>query len=247
MHTSQTSYHRIVFSKVINGSLLLELAEIIGMEPTDNPEVFDLVQSEGESTTIHDALNDLFPERLLRVGCADSFDMTFDELLEEYASLAEAEGVKLISKLFDKARYETYDESMDLDCDELFDLLRVLGSTHFTVDGIYTQWAMSSSSAVFGAHAGGGYITTQYFCVPCDVVPERAETVIRTLAYHTPETMGDYFVNEFINPIMDRLQSPELTEAVIKAFNRFAGYSAISVEQVQRNLDAYVQEISPKK
>lgn len=224
MHTSVTTHHRIFFSNVTNYGLLAELTEVLGMEPTADKGVYDLVQSEGESTIVCDALYDTLPERLVPVGCRDSYDMTFDEVVATFKKLALDENVTLISRLFDLETYTGGDNDTDLDCDDLFDLLSVLGNTHFKVDGIFSQWAMCSNKNEFGAHAGGTQITTQYFCVPVAVYADRAETVIRTLAKHTPEEMGDYFFNEFINPIMDRIFSAPLKEAVEAASARFFGF-----------------------
>lgn len=220
MHTTQTTYHRIFFSNITNRALLNDLASVLGMETTENMDVFDLIQSEGESTIVCDALSDTFPERLIPVGCQDAYDMPFDDVVIALKKLAEDEDVSLISRLFEVSRYQTGANDTDLDCDELFDLLSVLGNTHFTVDGIYTQWAMSSDKNRFGAHAGGAQVTTQYFCVPCIVTPDRAETVIKTLAKHTPEQMGDYFVHEFINPIMDGICNDTLRNSTEAGFVR---------------------------
>lgn len=221
MHTSQTTHHRVYFSNVTNRELLEELTEVLGMEKTEDPDVFDLVQSEGESTILCDALSDTFPERLLPVGCQDAYDMVFDELVTAFRVLAVEEGIVPISRLFDVERYASGVNDTDLDCDELFDLLSVLGGTYFVVDGIFTQWAMHSNKNQFGAHAGGSQITTKYFCSPCRIVPEQAETIIRTSMAHAPDVMGDYFIKNFIAPTIDSIHSDLLKESVSTAFRRW--------------------------
>ncbi|MCY1292461.1 hypothetical protein D9M68_19250 [compost metagenome] len=221
MHTTSTTFHRIFFSNITNPDLLSDVADILGMESTEDPNVWDLVQSEGESTIICDALSDTFPERLLPVGCRDAYDMVFEELVAAFRELAAKEAVTPISNLFDVTRYSTDVNDTDIDCDELFDLLSVLGSTHFVVDGIFTQWAMHSNKDQFGAHAGGSQITTKYFCSPCRIAPEQAETIIRTLVKHRPIEMGDYYVKNFIAPMMDSIRDPGLREATSNAFRRW--------------------------
>lgn len=223
MHTTQTTHHRIFFSNVTNRNLLNDIADILGMETTADENVFDLIQSEGESTIVCDALSDTLPERLITAGYQDAYEMPFAEVVSAFKQLAINDGVQLVSRLFEVERYETGVTDTDLDCDELYDLLNVLGTTHFKVDGIYTQWAMHSDKNQFGAHAGGTAITTQHFSVPASVYPERAETVIRTLAKHSPDEMGDYFVNEFINPILDRVQQDPLRRSIEAALMRFMG------------------------
>lgn len=221
MHTTQTTHHRIFFSNITNAELLSDLADILGMESTEDPNVWDLVQSEGESTIVCDALSDTFPERLLPVGCRDAYDMVFDELVTAFRAMAVEEAITPISRLFDVERYASGVNDTDIDCDELFDLLSVLGSTHFVVDGIFSQWAMHSDKDQFGAHAGGSQITTKHFCSPCRIAPDQAETIIRSMVKHHPIGMGDYYIKNIIAPIMDSIQSDELKESVSAAFRRW--------------------------
>lgn len=214
MHVSMTEYHRIYFSNVTNRALLEELAGVLKLVPTDNQDVYDFIQSEGNSTTVSDALNNTLPERFILTGCGDAHDMTFAEVITAFNKMVKDENITLISKLFDAERYVDNECEDCLEGVELFDLLSLLGNTHFKVDGIYTEWALTSSKEVYGAHVGGACITTQYFSVPCTVPIDDTEEVIRTIAKQPPEEMGDYFFNVFIKPIMDRVYSSPLTTAI---------------------------------
>lgn len=223
MHTSQTTHHRVYFSNVTNRELLEELTEVLGMEKTEDPDVFDLVQSEGESTVICDALTDTFPERLLRKGCSDVYDMVFDEIVTDFKKLADESNIVPVSQLFEVERYATQNKDVDLDCSELYDLLNVLGVGHYTVDGIYSQWAMTSNKNVFGANAGGTQVTTRLFSVPCQISPDEAETTVRTMSKHDVSNIGDYFVLKFMAHYIDARASEELQESIIAAFRRMMG------------------------
>lgn len=222
MHTSQTTHHRIFFTSGKTNAVLQEVMDKLCIEPSGMVDVGDLVQQEGNTLTIDEALYSTFPERLLKEGCSDAYDMSLQEIVIELAKIAHVEGIVPVSMLLHVDRYKDGGVEHDIDADELFDLLTILGAGHFKVAGIYSQYAVFSNKAQYGAHFGGTLITTPHFCLPCHVDPERAETVIRTLEKHPLEKMGDYFVNEFINPIMDTIRNAILLKAAESAFYRFA-------------------------
>jgi len=213
MHTAQTTYHRIFFSNVTNRTLLEELAQNLGMEATEDVDVFDLIQSEGEGTIVFSALSDSFPERLLKVGCRDAYDMVFDEVITAYKKMAEDQNTQLISSLFEVSRYQTGVEDTDIDCDELFDLLSVLGDSHFKVVAVYTQWAMSSSKAVFGAHAGGTRLTTRHFSVPCQISPDEIAGVVESI----DNEVGGFFADTFVMPLLNGVRNPLVRSSAVRA------------------------------
>ncbi|MNZ86460.1 hypothetical protein D3C78_1052800 [compost metagenome] len=137
-----------------------------------------------------------------------------------------------LTEMFTRKYYEDgVAASADISCMELMDLLMALAGNHYVVQGIYTQWAMHSDKAQFGAHAGGARITTRHFSVPCLTPPDRAETVIKTLAKHKPHEVGDYFVNEFINPILDCVPEGPMKAAVERSQRRFMGVHRAAVSE----------------
>lgn len=223
MHTTQTTHHRI-FATNLGGSVLDDVMADIGADFTGDAGVFDLVIAEGDDFSLDTVIRDMFPARLLPDTAETPWHVDLGVLAEKLGELCEQEGYKPQTGMFTRKYYEDgVQASCDISCIELMDLLMALAGNHYKIEGIYTQWAMHSDKAQFGAHAGGTRITTRHFSVPCFTPPDRAETVIKTLAKHKLCEVGDYFVNEFINPILDCVPEGPMQGAVERAAIRFMG------------------------
>ncbi len=203
MHTSSVSYHRIVFTNINDYPSLQELAIVLDLQGTDHPDIFDLVQDEGCSLSVQEAISLL--------GEAYDLDLECDKLNGESPDFA-----KVLASLREKARELAYiphtrilEDSYhnpvietDINPDELYDLLVIIAGPYFTVDNITTQWSMSSNKAVAGAHAGGSEIVTREFRLPIVMTCDEMETVTNEFRKRDKRGMAEYYIEQFIKPLI---------------------------------------------
>lgn len=248
MHTTQNSHHRIFVSNVTDQKLLDGIMTALGIDKADGvKDAYDLVQVEGESLEIGDALFDAAVARGLIFDSEEPSFMPSVEVAERYAQLAREFKYEPLSSILvtDKYLEPHCDLSTDIDCNELFDILAILGGGRFTIDGIYTQYAMYSDKSPYGANSGGIHLTTQYFCMPVPFLPpERAETVVRTLAKHDHTNAGAYFVNEFIMPLLDRVYHEEYLENIMSSMMNFIWSKNRSVTDTRDKGDLAGNEVT---
>lgn len=225
MHTTQNSHHRIFVSNVTDQKLLDDIMTALGIDKADDvKDAYDLVQVEGESLEIGEAMFAGATARGLIFDHEDAEFVPTVELVDRYLNLAKEFNIDLLSSTFviEKHLCDNFIADTDIDCNELFDILNILGHGRFKVDGIFTQYAMYSDKSPYGANVGGTHLTSQYFCMPTPfLLAERAETVVRTLAKHDHTNVGSYFVNEFIMPILDRVYHEEYCENIMSAIMNF--------------------------
>ncbi|MNI44259.1 hypothetical protein D3C76_112720 [compost metagenome] len=224
MHTSQSTHHRI-FAVSHGTDVLLDVMAGICADITEDRKAFDFTIEEGDDCTLDTLIRDMFPARLLpSIGADNPWNADIADLAEKLGELCAEEGYVPQTEMFTRKFYENgVNATCDIDCIQLMDLLMALSGNHYTITGIYTQWAMHSNKLAFGAHAGGTRITTRHFSVPCFTLPERAETVIETLAKHKLCEVGDYFVLEFLNPILDNVPAGPMHTSVERALIRASG------------------------
>jgi hypothetical protein len=199
MHTSQTTHHRIFFAKVTNPDYLEGLCLDLGLEKVSDT-VYDLVLSEGNQLSVEGACR--IAVRVAELGNSegDPEDLLF--MLGCIARLLADRGYTPHSTTFDAdVDLETLVDQ-DISCLELFDLLSAL-SYGYEVRGIYSQWAMTSNKAQFGANAGGTRITMRDFSIPCQVYADDAEGLIHLFAQHRPENIGDIYLMKLILPLIE--------------------------------------------
>lgn len=223
MHTSSVTYHRLVFSDVQDRDHLHELVATLDLQWTEHPDVFDLVQDEGQSLIAKEAIGML--------GEAYGLDPEFDQV-----NGSSPDFKRILKTLRDKAAackyiphtrvfedsYHNEALEFDITAAEVFDLITVLAGSDFTLDNITTQWAVFSSKNAPGAHHGGSRIVTQHFDIPVSMHCDEMETVTNALRRHVPAHAGDYYVNKFIAPLIDEaaIKDPVLRRSVIVALLR---------------------------
>ena len=221
MHTTQNTHHRILVSNVTDQKLLDDIMTALGIDKADDvKDAYDLVQVEGESLEIGEAMFAGAAARGLIFDHEDAEFVPTVELVDRYLALAKEFNIDLLSSTFviEKNLCDNFIADTDIDCNELFDILNILGHGCFTVDGIYTQYAMYSDKSPYGANSGGIHLTTQYFCMPVPLLPpERAEMVVHALAELDHTNAGAYFVNEFIMPLLDRVYHEEYLENIMSS------------------------------
>lgn len=197
MHTSSVSYHRIVFNNVTDYPSLHELSIVLGLEATNHPDIFDLVQNEGYSLTPKGAIEAIGEA----YGLNDGDEDTFTAVLSELQRKAEEIGYQPFTRVFDESYHNPAIET-DINDDELYDLLTVMAGQYFSVECITTQWSMFSNKTVAGAHTGGSRITTRNFSIPVVMGCDEMESNLNALAKHEPHEVGDYYVNTFVRPLV---------------------------------------------
>lgn len=221
MHTSQTTHHRIFFTDVTKPDYLEGLCKDLGFEKIDDT-TYDLVLEEGTQLTVEEACRVAVNVAALGNPAGDPEDLLF--MLGCIARLLADRGYVPHSTTFEAdVDLETL-SGVDISCLELFDLLSAL-SYGYKVKGIYTQWAMTSNKAQFGANAGGTRITMRSFSIPCQVYPDRAESLIDLLAKHKDTEIGDVFAMEFILPLLEKpmILTKEMELSIQASLHRFFG------------------------
>lgn len=199
MHTSQTTHHRVFFAKVTKPDYLEGLCLDLGMEKVSDT-VYDLVLDEGSTMSVEGACRIAVKVAALGNEEGDPEDLQF--MLGCLARLLAERGYTPHSTTFDADVDLELLVDQDISCLELFDLLSAL-SYGYEVRGIYSQWAMTSNKAEFGANAGGTRITMRDFSVPCSVYPDDAEGLIYLLAQHSPENIGDIYLMKLVLPLIE--------------------------------------------
>ncbi|MNB61081.1 hypothetical protein D3C76_237070 [compost metagenome] len=199
MHTSQTTHHRIFFANVTKPDYLEGLCRDLGLEKISD-SIYDLALHEGNQLSVEGACRIATEVAKLGNEHGDAEDLQF--MLGCMARLLAERGYTPHSTTFDADVDLELLVDQDISCLELFDLLSAL-SYGYEVRGIYTQWAMTSNKAAFGANAGGTRITMRDFSVPCSVYPNDAEGLIHLLAQHRPENIGDIFIMKLILPLIE--------------------------------------------
>lgn len=219
MHTSSVSYHRIVFTNINDYPSLQELVVVLDLQGTDHPDIFDLVQDEGYSLSVRDAIETCGEA----YGLYDSEDQGFDVLLAALRDKATELAYVPHTRVFEDSYHNPAIET-DINPDELYDLLVVMAGPYFTVDNITTQWSVFSNKNVAGGHSGGSRITTRDFSIPVVMGCDEMETIVNGLAKHTPEQVGDYYVNKFISPLVDEhaIKNDAFRKSVARALLRTA-------------------------
>lgn len=221
MHTSQTTHHRIFFTDVTKPDYLEGLCKDLSFEKIDDT-TYDLVLEEGTQLTVEEACRVAVNVAALGNPAGDPEDLLF--MLGCIARLLADRGYVPHSTTFEAdVDLETL-SGVDISCLELFDLLSAL-SYGYKVKGIYTQWAMVSNKAEFGANAGGTRITMRSFSIPCQVYPDRAESLIDLLAKHKDTEIGDVFAMEFILPLLEKpmILTKEMELSIQASLHRFFG------------------------
>lgn len=199
MHTSQTTHHRIFFSNVTKPDYLEGLCIDLGMDKISD-SIYDLVLDEGNSMSIENACH--IAVRVAALGDTEMMRRSLQYLLGIMARLMAERSYTPHSTTFDADVDPDQLIDQDISCLELFDLLSAL-SHGYEVQGIYTQWAMSSTKADFGANAGGTRITMRDFSIPCQVLPGEAQDTISLFAKHQPENIGDIYVMKMLLPMIE--------------------------------------------
>jgi len=221
MHTSVTTHHRIFFAKVTNPDYLEGLCLDLGLEKVSDT-VYDLVLSEGNQLSVEGACRIAVKVAELGNSEGDPEDLLF--MLGCIARLLIDRGYVPHSTTFEAdVDLETLVDQ-DISCLELFDLLSAL-SYGYEVRGIYSQWAMTSNKAQFGANAGGTRITMRDFSIPCSVYPDDAEGLIYLFAQHRPENIGDIYLMKLILPLIEMpgILNKTMELSVHAALARFLG------------------------
>ncbi len=216
MHTSSVTYSRLTFAAVSHPEELLRLVSLLGLEETDEPNQWDLIQEEGSTLTVIDVVNTFFDAFL--IDETSHFDeSSFEERLEQIHLRGKNNGYIAHTRVFNE-NYLSLDNGLEINPVELFDLISSI-QDGYVLEHITTQWAMSSNKCQPGAHAGGSLITTDAFTLPVVMDCMQMETIARTFALHGPKKGGTYYVNKFITPLMDMhaIKSPELHTAVQRA------------------------------
>lgn len=224
MHTTQTHHHRIFFANVSNPDYLEGLCKDLGLTKVSDT-IYDLALEEGTQLTVEEAVRVAIPvANLGGVDDRDSADLL--SMLGCLSRLLQERGHLPHSSTFEADVDLQTLEGQDISCLELYDLLSAV-AYGYEVKGIYTQWAMSSNKAEFGANAGGTRITMRSFSVPCQAYPDRAESVIDLLAKHKDTEIGDVFAMEFVLPLIDNpaILTKEMVLAVQASLHRFFGGS----------------------
>lgn len=220
MHTTQTTHNRIYFSNVTDQSALDYLVETFFMHQEEN-EIYDLIQEEGSTCLVGLVLREASLLESIGIPVTDPDDLSLVDIATLYSNKANEYGVDLISSLFNTDDYRDDDHcEREISPDELYDLFRVLGHSRFTVDGIYSQWAVSSDKAQFGAHAGGTLVTARNFSVPALLSPELAEEAIRGLANaSTLLEVAKKFTSFTLAPMLKNIVAKDdLCELVFEVF-----------------------------
>lgn len=199
MHTSVTTHHRIFFANVTKPDYLEGLCMDLGLEKVSDT-IYDLVLDEGTSMSVEGACRIAIKVAALGNEHGDAEDLQF--MLGSLARLLAERGYTPHSTTFDADVDLELLVDQDISCLELFDLLSAL-SYGYEVRGIYSQWAMTSNKAQFGANAGGTRITMRDFSVPCSVYPDDAEGLIYLLAQHSPENIGDIYLMKLVLPLIE--------------------------------------------
>ncbi len=218
MFTTQTTHHRFQFINITDSVGLVHLASALGLEPGDEPGQYDLVLEEGYSLTLDEAVRQAYPIDRCE-GYDNGLEVEEAELFELLSSIAQ---------LHDFSNPDTYQPQTDLlheyyhsdemierdiSCIELMDLIMLVASG-FELQSIYTQWAMHSSKAQFGAHAGGTRLTTQLFSVPCDLAAVELEKFLPGLSTKPMRELGVEYVDKFVAPMVSRLPEGTFKEMV---------------------------------
>lgn len=221
MHTSQTTHHRIFFANVTKPDYLEGLCMDLGLEKVSDT-IYDLVLNEGTQLSVEGACR--IAVRVAELGNehGDAEDLQF--MLGCMARLLAERGYTPHSTTFDADADLELLVDQDISCLELFDLLSAL-SYGYEVRGIYSQWAMTSNKAQFGANAGGTRITMRDFSIPCQVYPDDAEGLVHLLAQHRPENIGDIYIMKLIMPLIEMpgILNKTMELAVHAALARFLG------------------------
>ncbi|MNO21053.1 hypothetical protein D3C76_108170 [compost metagenome] len=221
MHTSVTTHHRIFFANVTKPDYLEGLCLDLGMEKVSDT-IYDFVLQEGTSMSVEGACRIAVKVAALGNAEGDPEDLLF--MLGCIARLLADRGYTPHSTTFEAdVDLETLVDQ-DISCLELFDLLSAL-SYGYEVRGIYSQWAMTSNKAQFGANAGGTRITMRDFSIPCSVYPDDAEGLIYLLAQHRPENIGDIYLMKLILPLIEMpgILNKTMELSVHAALARFLG------------------------
>jgi hypothetical protein len=242
MHTSQTTHHRIFFANVTKPDYLEGLCLDLGFEKVSDT-IYDLVLDEGHSMSVEGACRIAVKVAALGNAEGDPEDLQF--MLGALARLLAERGYTPHSTTFDADVDLELLVDQDISCLELFDLLSAL-SYGYEVRGIYSQWAMNSSKAEFGAHAGGTRITMRDFSIPCQVYPNDAEGLIHLLAQHSPENIGDIYLMKLILPLIEMpgILNKTMELSVHAALARFLG-GVPQIKLYHERPNAPVPDIGP--
>lgn len=221
MHTSSVMYHRLYFRNIaLARNDFAALVDALGLKETDRPDVFDLVFEEGSELTVQDAIVQAFPEHILEDN-VEAYEIY--ELTNRLVEMGLRQNVVMHTPLF-KGVMSNDDIGFDLQISagQLFDLINIL-SNGFEIIGIFSEWSVFSNRSVMGAHSGGSSITTRQFILPTNVDYEGAENMIKTFSSTDPEALGDYYVEQFIKPMMgESIISEELQNAVFESLRRLS-------------------------
>ena len=240
MHTSQTTHHRIFFANVTKPDYLEGLCLDLGMEKVSDT-IYDFVLEEGTSMSVEGACRIAVKVAALGNPDGDPEDLLF--MLGCVARLLADRGYTPHSTTFETDVDLELLVDQDISCLELFDLLSAL-SYGYEVRGIYSQWAMVSNKAEFGANAGGTRITMRDFSIPCQVYPDHAEGLIYLLAQHRPENIGDIYLMKLILPLIEMpgILNKTMELSVHAALARFLG--GVPMKTLDEIIPARVGEVS---
>lgn len=219
MHTSSVTYSRIQFANVNDYPSLQELSIVLGLEATNHPDIFDLVQDEGHALSAKEAIELIGEGYGLYDGESEDYTTVLSALRDKVVLL----GYQPHTRIFHDD-YHNPDIETDINPDELHDLLTVMAGGYFTVENITTQWSVFSNKNVAGAHSGGSRITTRDFSIPVVMHCDEMETAVNGYAKHQPHEAGDYYVNKFVSPLVDEhaIKNEALRKSVARALIRSA-------------------------
>lgn len=216
MFTTQTTHHRFQFINIVNPSELDKLTQALGLEPTGVPGEYDLVFEEGSSLTLEEAVRQIYAMDAQVSDDEDIDDVNIFELIAGLRFLGPDENPDTYQPQTDLLHEYYYADNTierDISCIELMDLI-MLVAKGFELQSIYTQWAMHSSKAQFGANAGGTRLTTQLFSAPCDLGAVELEQFLPGLSTKPMRELGVDYVDKFVAPMVSRLPEGTFKEMV---------------------------------
>lgn len=216
MHTSSVTLSRLTFTNITNPDALKTLADLLGLETTENYNQLDFIQEEGSMLMSDEAVNILF-EAFLADATGNVDTDTLAWRVEQINRNGFKKGYVAHTRIFNKD-YLVNNQEIEIDPVELFDLIKSV-QDGYNLEHIVTQWSCSSNKCQPDAHAGGSLITTDGFTIRGVMGFREMETIANTYVMHGPAKAGTYYVNKFITPTMDMhtIKSPELHRSVQRA------------------------------
>ena len=218
MHTSSVIYSRLVFTNVLDHKVLPALVDVLGLQQTSHPYIFDLVQEEGHQLT----LTELIPA-MVQIQFPELTETpTLQQSLITLRQMSIISGYDLHTRILDEDH--PFEDGLDVSIEELFDLVSLAIGSKATLDNITTQWAVFSSRVLPASHSGGSCVTTRHFSIPVVKSCAEMETITNSLRDNTPEDAGDYYVEKFITPLTNEyaIKDPTFRRSVALAMLRAA-------------------------